>query len=78
MKLSPVVDEGEDALGRKNFSRIGEALVGQRITLEGLVEKSFVQGSIDQGSSSRAPQVDSIRRLEVELVLSGKLKSSLR
>ena len=71
------MDEGEDALGRKNFSRVSEALVSQSRTLEGLVEKSFVQGSIDQGSRSSALQVDPVRRLNVELVSSGKLKSPI-
>ena len=60
MKLSPVVDEREDTLGRKDFSRISEALVGESRTFEGLVEKSFVQGSIDQGCRSSAPQLDPV------------------
>ena len=60
MKLSPVVDEREDTLGRKDFSRISEALVGESRTFEGLVEKSFVQGSIYQGSRSSALQLDPV------------------
>ena len=42
MELPPVVDEGEDALGRKHFSRISHALVRESGAFEGLVEKSLV------------------------------------
>ena len=54
------MDEWEDALGRKHISRVSEALVGESRAVEGLVKKSFVQGSIDQGSRSSALKIDSV------------------
>ena len=58
MELSPVVDEGENTLRGKDISRVSEALVFHGRTFESLLQNSFVQSPVNQGSRGSALDVD--------------------
>ena len=78
MELSPVVYEGEDTLRGEDISRVRDTLVFHGRTLESLLQNFFVQSPIDQSSRGSALNVDPVRRCDGELVLPGKVESTLR